>query len=228
MFRWYGGRLLTSSPPISIDPNVGRSKPAMRRSSVVLPQPLGPTNEMNSPLSTSRETLRSASSLSNVLVTFRTLTDRLRCAALSIVGARVGRSRANSAASSSAPRSVHRGCSTHSGIASANASPTELDLGPLGLPCLAVLLHVVVVGEDEARQRAAGVVLRERLDDGAGRDLARVEAIRIFRELREFRRDFRIQQIVEKHFGRVAVGRTHTKPDAIDEASRASLGHEIV
>ncbi len=41
----------TSLPPSRIVPPSGRSSPAMRRSVVVLPQPLGPTKRQNFPLS---------------------------------------------------------------------------------------------------------------------------------------------------------------------------------
>ena len=54
MLRWFGGRLVMSLPSIVIEPEVGCSKPAIMRSVVVLPQPLGPRNDTNSPLSTSR------------------------------------------------------------------------------------------------------------------------------------------------------------------------------
>ena len=53
------------------------------------------------------------------------------------------------------------------------ASAAELDLGPLGFPRLAVLLHVIVVGEDETRQRSARIVLGKGLHHSAGRGLAR-------------------------------------------------------
>ena len=38
-----------STPSISMVPDVGVSKPASMRSSVVLPQPDGPSSEKNSP-----------------------------------------------------------------------------------------------------------------------------------------------------------------------------------
>src|SRR5918996_4716732 len=44
----------TSSSPTRTVPPSGTSKPAMSRSSVVLPQPLGPSSATNSPLPTSR------------------------------------------------------------------------------------------------------------------------------------------------------------------------------
>src|SRR5436853_7548046 len=53
-WRWFGGVLVTSTLLILIVPDVGCSKPAIMRSVVVLPQPLGPRNETNSPRSTSR------------------------------------------------------------------------------------------------------------------------------------------------------------------------------
>ncbi len=50
--------LVTSSMRIS--PLVGTSKPAIRRRSVVLPQPDGPSSEKNSPAPISSETSSSA------------------------------------------------------------------------------------------------------------------------------------------------------------------------
>ncbi len=55
--RWLGRRRVMSLPSIRIAPAVGTSKPATMRSVVVLPQPEGPRNEMNSPRSTSRSNL---------------------------------------------------------------------------------------------------------------------------------------------------------------------------
>ncbi len=46
----------TVSPRISISPASGSSSPAIARSSVVLPQPLGPSSTTNSPGFTSSET----------------------------------------------------------------------------------------------------------------------------------------------------------------------------
>ena len=43
-----------STPPIAIVPLLGLSMPAIRLSSVLLPEPLGPINAMNSPAATSR------------------------------------------------------------------------------------------------------------------------------------------------------------------------------
>ena len=45
---------VTSLPPRWISPEVGSSRPAIMRSVVVLPQPEGPSRQMNSPLSTTR------------------------------------------------------------------------------------------------------------------------------------------------------------------------------
>src|SRR5690606_4799999 len=47
-------------PPISSVPDVGRSKPASMRSTVVLPQPDGPSSEMSSPAPTSKFKLSTA------------------------------------------------------------------------------------------------------------------------------------------------------------------------
>ena len=49
MSRWLAGRWLTSSPSMSISPEVGSSSPAIMRSVVVLPQPDGPSSMKNSP-----------------------------------------------------------------------------------------------------------------------------------------------------------------------------------
>ena len=49
MSRSAGSSLLTTRPPMSISPPVISSSPATMRSSVLLPQPLGPTMTMNSP-----------------------------------------------------------------------------------------------------------------------------------------------------------------------------------
>ncbi|MNL67887.1 hypothetical protein D3C87_1925310 [compost metagenome] len=50
ILRWLGFRLVWSLPLIEIEPPVGVSKPAIMRSTVVLPQPDGPRKETNSPL----------------------------------------------------------------------------------------------------------------------------------------------------------------------------------
>ena len=47
--RWFGGLSVMSLPSTVIVPAVGRSKPPIIRSVVVLPQPDGPRNETNSP-----------------------------------------------------------------------------------------------------------------------------------------------------------------------------------
>jgi hypothetical protein len=49
-----------SSPSINTRPSLGRSKPAMIRRSVVLPQPDGPSNVSSSPGAMSRLTPSSA------------------------------------------------------------------------------------------------------------------------------------------------------------------------
>src|SRR3984957_4594669 len=56
----------TERPSSSTSPDEARSRPATMRKNVVLPQPLGPTTEMNSPRSTSRLMPRSASRSPNV------------------------------------------------------------------------------------------------------------------------------------------------------------------
>ncbi len=58
--RWFAGTPAMSCPSIRMVPAVGSSKPAMQRSSVVLPQPDGPSSEKNSPSRISAETPSSA------------------------------------------------------------------------------------------------------------------------------------------------------------------------
>src|SRR5690554_493943 len=53
----------TTRSPIQMLPWLGCSKPAMQRSSVVLPQPLGPRRTRNLPLSTARLTSSTARTL---------------------------------------------------------------------------------------------------------------------------------------------------------------------
>src|SRR4051812_30437398 len=52
---------LTEAPSIEIVPRVAGSSPCKMRNSVVLPQPLGPITETNSPVPTSNEILRKTS-----------------------------------------------------------------------------------------------------------------------------------------------------------------------
>src|SRR5688572_22613169 len=52
--RWFGAWWVTSFPSMATVPAVGRSKPAIMRNVVVLPQPDGPRNETNSPRSAAR------------------------------------------------------------------------------------------------------------------------------------------------------------------------------
>ena len=54
MSRLLGGVRVMSLPSTTIRPESGWSKPATRRSAVVLPQPLGPSSETNSPVSSAR------------------------------------------------------------------------------------------------------------------------------------------------------------------------------
>ena len=54
-WRRAGGSGVTSSPPTRMRPRSGVSKPAIRRSAVVLPLPLGPSSARISPFSISRE-----------------------------------------------------------------------------------------------------------------------------------------------------------------------------
>src|SRR6202022_2065759 len=60
MCRSRGGRSETSRSPIRTAPPSIRSRPARHRSSVVFPQPEGPSRTMNTPSRTSRSTSLSA------------------------------------------------------------------------------------------------------------------------------------------------------------------------
>ena len=67
--RCAGGSRDTSRPPISMLPASCASRPAMTRSSVVLPHPEGPRKHTSLPLSTSSETSSSAVKAPKRLVT---------------------------------------------------------------------------------------------------------------------------------------------------------------
>src|SRR5256885_209436 len=69
MCRSRGGRSETSRSPMRTVPPSIRSRPARQRSSVVLPQPDGPSSTMNSPSRTSRSTSLSATVLPKTLRT---------------------------------------------------------------------------------------------------------------------------------------------------------------
>src|SRR5215470_15963462 len=77
MSRSFGGRSLTSSPPIKISPDVTSSRPAIIRSVVLLPQPEGPTSTTSSLSGISRLMPRTASTASKRLVTLRRLTSAM-------------------------------------------------------------------------------------------------------------------------------------------------------
>ena len=62
--RRFGGRWVTSWSLMTMVPVVGVSNPATMRKVVVLPQPLGPRNETNSPRVTSR--LKSATAIASL------------------------------------------------------------------------------------------------------------------------------------------------------------------
>ena len=67
--RSYGASDVTSRPPSSTEPESGRSKPAIMRSTVVLPEPDGPSSEKNSPSSITRSMSATATTGPNVLRT---------------------------------------------------------------------------------------------------------------------------------------------------------------
>src|SRR5258708_14672123 len=69
MSRAFGGTLLTTRPPIFTSPPEISSRPATMRSSVLLPQPEGPTRTQNSPSAIDTSTPCTASVEPNVLRT---------------------------------------------------------------------------------------------------------------------------------------------------------------
>src|SRR6185437_9974388 len=77
MSRSFGGRSLTTSPPIEMLPEVTSSRPAIIRNVVLLPQPEGPTNTTNSLSGMSRLMLRTASTSPKLLTTLRNATSAM-------------------------------------------------------------------------------------------------------------------------------------------------------
>src|SRR5258705_713769 len=76
--RSAGASPVTSRPPIRIEPLSGVSSPATRRSVVVLPAPVGPSNATNSPSPTVRDRSLTACVLPNVLETAPIATSAMR------------------------------------------------------------------------------------------------------------------------------------------------------
>ena len=72
--RFQGGTPVTSSPSIRIAPRCARLKPAIRRSSVDLPHPEGPSSAKNSPGSTTMSMSRSTTFVPNARFTSRAST----------------------------------------------------------------------------------------------------------------------------------------------------------
>src|SRR5262249_53340280 len=70
IFRCWAGRSVTSSPPNNTWPSSAVSSPAMMRSSVVLPEPEGPSSATKAPSATSRLMPFSAELVPNVLTIF--------------------------------------------------------------------------------------------------------------------------------------------------------------
>src|SRR3954451_17187481 len=67
--RAAGGFVVTSASPMAIRPASGRSSPAIRRSVVVLPAPVGPSSTTNSPSLMSRSRASTATVSPNALRT---------------------------------------------------------------------------------------------------------------------------------------------------------------
>src|SRR6478736_6987812 len=71
MSRFCGGSSFMRCPAMMTSPEVARSRPAIMRSVVVLPQPEGPRRQTTSPASTFRSASFTAVKAPNCLVTFR-------------------------------------------------------------------------------------------------------------------------------------------------------------
>ena len=78
MSRSFGARSLTRTPPIRISPDVTSSSPAIILSSVLLPQPDGPTSTTNSPFSIARSTPCSTPTLPKSLRTLLMSIDAMK------------------------------------------------------------------------------------------------------------------------------------------------------
>src|SRR5437867_94677 len=72
MLRRYGGRSMIEAPATRMSPCVGSSKPAIMRSVVVLPEPLGPSSVRKVPPSTANDTSSTTRVPPNALVSRRT------------------------------------------------------------------------------------------------------------------------------------------------------------
>src|SRR5207249_313687 len=103
--------------------------------------------------------------------------------------------------------------SSNSGFLSA-----ELDLSPFGFPRLPVCLHVIVVREDDFRERSTRIIVRQRFHDSALRCLVGLQTMRIHREFRQAHRNLRVEQMVEEHLRGIPVLRAHTDTDAVNES----------
>ncbi len=71
MLRFSGGRSFMRCPAMMTSPAVARSRPAIMRRVVVLPQPEGPSRQTTSPAATDRSASRTAVKSPNVLVILR-------------------------------------------------------------------------------------------------------------------------------------------------------------
>src|SRR5262245_15826812 len=81
MSRSFGSRSFTSRSPMKMFPPVSSTRPAIRLSVVVLPQPDGPTNATNSPSSMVRDRWSTAWNEPYVLTTSLSRTCAIRIAA---------------------------------------------------------------------------------------------------------------------------------------------------
>src|SRR5690242_13983397 len=85
MSRLRGGSDVTSASPMESVPESGTTKPAAILSSVVLPDPLGPSSVTNSPAAMSRESGRSAGTSPNALATPWKPSDRASAATCALL-----------------------------------------------------------------------------------------------------------------------------------------------
>ena len=157
--RRCGGTRVMSASASRTRPSLGRSKPATMRSSVVLPQPEGPSIVTNSPSRIARLTSSSATTAPKRWVTRSTVT----AAACSLTAARPRRRRRARAERRRAPRSANTNASSHSRSVTAISSveTTLIDGSTVRRSCDQMYSGSVPSGADH-EERDDELVERER------------------------------------------------------------------
>src|SRR3954467_1415672 len=197
--RRHGGTRALSWPSISIRPQPGASNPASMRSSVVFPQPDGPSSAKNSPRRMSSETPSTAWTSPYRLVTS---TMRTRGAGS---GGRATRTRSRPPSTAPTPATLPASAARGHGLPDARDDPLRaLVVGLLGVEAL----HQVVrrVGVRVLKE----LLLHERL---RGRD-----RVRVGDEVGRLRDHLGLEDVVEEGVGVLGIGRVlrhrhHVEPD---------------